>query len=208
MKRIRICEESEARLMIRDGSFSEFVKLWSKSFKQEGVREVILRMRNVFGYYGLKEAVDASELFGIGETILLEVGNNMVLRKRFNALSLFQKVGNIWVRKDYELDSICSGEAFFNQPEKVLPFYEENDILKAKDLTDFAYSLKRKRILNDCSWPLLKFGDHEIWRFNWEGRIKIYSHFPLETSMIDDIRNVVNHIQSYQKTYKKTFGPM
>lgn len=208
MKRIRICEESEARILIRDGSFQQFIDMWCEQFPQEDLRTVLLRMRKEYGYQNLMEAKDASELLGIGETILLEVGENIVFRKRFNVLSLYQKVVNIWVRKYRELDSMYSEEALFSQPEKVLPFYEENDILKAKDLNEFAYSLKGRRILDDWRRPLLKFGDHEIWRSTREGSIRVYSHIPCEDTIPDGVNFVVRHIQNYQKTYNKTFGPM
>ena len=211
MKRIRICEESEARLMIRDGSFQQFVNMWCERFPQKNLITVLLRMRKEYGYQNLKEAKDASELLGIGETILLEVGENVVFRKRFNVLSLYQKMGNIWVKRNGQQESVISvvtEEELFGQPEKVLPFYEENEILGAKDLAEFAYSLKEKRILKDWRWPLLKFGNHEIWRSTREGSVRVYSHFPYEGSISDDVNSVVKHIQNYQKTYKTAFGPM
>jgi len=211
MKRIRICEESEARLMIRDGSFQQYVNMWCERFPQKNLLTVLLRMRKEYGYQNLREAKDTSELFGIGETILLEVGENVVFRKRFNVLSLYQKIGNIWVKKNDRQEgvfSVVSEEALFGQPEKVLPFYEENEILGAKDLTEFAYSLKEKRILKDWRWPLLKFGNHEIWRSTREGDINVYSHNPYEGCILDNVNSVVKHIQHYQKKYKTAFGPM
>lgn len=211
MKRIRICEESEARLMIRDGSFQKYVNMWCEKFPQEDWRTVLLRMRKKYGYYSLREAADTSELFGGGETILLEVGENVVFRKRFNVLSLYQKIGNIWVKKNGRqvgVFSVVSEEALFGQPEKVLPFYEENEILGAKDLTEFAYFLKEKCILKDWRRPLLKFGNHEIWRSTREGSIRVYSRFPDEDSIPDGVNYVVRHIQDYQKKYKTAFGPM
>jgi hypothetical protein len=168
-------------------------------------------MRKEYGYQNLREAKDTSELFGIGETILLEVGENVVFRKRFNVLSLYQKIGNIWVKKNDRQEgvfSVVSEEALFGQPEKVLPFYEENEILGAKDLTEFAFSLKEKRILKDWRWPLLKFGNHEIWRSTREGDINVYSHNPYEGCILDNVNSVVKHIQHYQKKYKTAFGPM
>lgn len=211
MKRIRICEESEARLMIRDGSFQQFVNMWCERFPQKNLITVLLRMRKEYGYQNLKEAKDASELLGIGETILLEVGENVVFRKRFNILSLYQKMGNIWVKRNGQQESVISvvtEEELFGQPEKVLPFYEENEILGAKDLAEFAYSLKEKRILKDWRWPLLKFGNHEIWRSTREGNIKVYSHNPYEGCILNYVNDMVNHIQKYQKKYKTAFGPM
>ena len=211
MKRIRICEESEARLMIRDGSFQEYVNMWCEQFPQEDWRTVLLRIRKKYGIFSLREALDTSELFGRGETILLEVGENIVFRKRFNVLSLYQKIGNIWVKKNGRQEgvfSVVSEEALFGQPEKVLPFYEENEILGAKDLTEFAYSLKGRGILKDWQRPLLKFGNHEIWRSTREGSIRVYSRFPDEDSIPDGVNYVVRHIQDYQKKYKTAFGPM
>ena len=211
MKRIRICEESEARLMIRDGSFQKYVNMWCEQFPQKNLLTVLLRMRKEYGYQNLKEAKDTSELLGIGETILLEVGENIVFRKRFNILSLYQKIGNIWVKKNGRQEgvfSVVSEEALFGQPEKVLPFYEENEILGAKDLTEFAYSLKGRGILKDWQRPLLKFGNHEIWRSTREGSIRVYSRFPDEDSIPDGVNYVVRHIQDYQKKYKTAFGPM
>lgn len=211
MKRIRICEESEARLMIRDGSFQQFVNKWCERFPQKNLITVLLRMRKEYGYQNLKEAKDASELLAIGETILLEVGENVVFRKRFNILSLYQKMGNIWVKRNGQQESVISvvtEEELFGQPEKVLPFYEENEILGAKDLAEFAYSLKEKRILKDRRWPLLKFGNHEIWRSTREGSIKVYSHNPYEGCILNYVNDMVNHIQKYQKKYKTAFGPM
>ena len=197
--------------MIRDGSFQKYVNMWCEKFPQEDLRTVLLRMRKEYGCYGLREAADTSELLGIGETILLEVGENIVFRKRFNVLSLYQKIGNIWVKKNGRQEgvfSVVSEEALFGLPEKGLPFYEENEILSAKDLTEFAYSVKEKCILKDWRRPLLKFGYHEIWRSTREGSIRVYSHFPDEDSIPDGVNYVVRHIQDYQKKYKTAFGPM
>lgn len=197
--------------MIRDGSFQQFVNMWCERFPQKNLITVLLRMRKEYGYQNLKEANDASELLGIGETILLEVGENVVFRKRFNILSLYQKMGNIWVKRNGQQESVISvvtEEELFGQSEKVLPFYEENEILGAKDLAEFAYSLKEKRILKDWRWPLLKFGNHEIWRSTREGNIKVYSHNPYEGCILNYVNDMVNHIQKYQKKYKTDFGPM
>ena len=120
-------------------------------------------------------------------------------------------MGNIWVKRNGQQESVISvvtEEELFGQPEKVLPFYEENEILGAKDLAEFAYSLKEKRILKDWRWPLLKFGNHEIWRSTREGNIKVYSHNPYEGCILNYVNDMVNHIQQYQKKYKTAFGPM
>ena len=204
MKRIRICEESEARLMIRDGSFQQFVKMWCEQFPQKDLFTVFRKMRDEYGYYNRRVA----EQLGIGETILLEVGENIIFRKKFNVFSIYQKIGTIWVRKNGGLDIVSSEESLFSQPEKVLPFCEENVILGAKNLTEFAYSLKGRKILSDWRRPLLKFGNHEIWRRSPDRTIEVYSHLTYEDTIFEGVNYVVGHIQDYQKKYKTAFGPM
>ncbi len=56
MTTIRICEESEARLMIKDGSFKEYVQGWSDRFPQKQKLQTIKGLHDKHGL-GLKDAM-------------------------------------------------------------------------------------------------------------------------------------------------------
>ena len=55
MTTIRICEESEARLMVKDGSFKEYVQGWSDRFPQKQKLQTIKGLHDKHGL-GLRDA--------------------------------------------------------------------------------------------------------------------------------------------------------
>ena len=104
MTTIRICEMSEARLMIKDGSFKDYVQGWSDLFPQKQKLQTIKELHAKHGL-GLKDALLVSQAMGIDEDVFFEIGDRHCLRKRNDKIEPFQRVGEEWVRFDGEMDA-------------------------------------------------------------------------------------------------------
>ena len=205
MKRIRICEESEARLMIQEGCFSDYVKMWSGEYPQEAFHLFLVRGCSKYGL-SLLESV---RILRESDPILFEVGDKVLFKKQGNCIKLYQKVGNFWILKEgIGLENIASEDVLFSQPEKARPFIKERDILKARSLTEFSNSIMNRKLLQDWKNPLLQFGDHELWKKTDDHSLIIYSHLPSECRIELDLETVARHIEQYQKTYKPALGLM
>ncbi len=204
---IRICEESDARLMIKEGCFKEYVNMWIAHFPQRKLISQIKELHSKYGL-GLFDARMVARAKGADEDVILEVGDNVLLRKKNDSLAIFQKIGDIWVKVDENLD-ICDSEnnLFSNTHPLLTSICEENKILHAKSVKALAKSIRRSL----CCWywtkgMLFSFGKHEIWRFSDNNRICIYSSTFKEQSIYNSEDEIAKHIECYRKEQRIEFG--
>lgn len=205
---IRICEESEARLMIREGCFKEYVNMWSVQFPQRKLISQIKELHSKYGL-GLLDAHKIARAMGADEDVILEVGDNVLIRKKNDGLAIFQQIGEIWVKVDENLDVFDSEDILSSNTHPLLtPICEENKILHAKSVKALAKSIKRFL----CCWystkdMLFSFGKHEIWKYSDNNRICIYSNTLKDQSIYyiseDEIEK---HIECYRKAQRFEFG--
>lgn len=90
---IRICEEADAKLMMKDGSLLDFIQMWSDRFPQQTYSKLqeIKTLKNQYGF-GLKEAkqiVDA--MHRNDETVHFEIGDRIRIEKYATFLSVHKK---------------------------------------------------------------------------------------------------------------------
>ena len=76
----QVREESDARLMIKEGSFKEYVNMWIAHFPQRKLISQIKELHSKYGL-GLFDARMVARVKGADEDVILEVGDNVLLRK-------------------------------------------------------------------------------------------------------------------------------
>ena len=97
MNTIRICEESDAKLMLKDGSFEGYLQLWLDRFPNaRGPLERIKEIKEKYGY-GLREAKAIFDTLwrDTGEGVCFEIGNRFRIQKR-GSTELSFKEGTEW----------------------------------------------------------------------------------------------------------------
>ena len=98
METIRICEESDARLMIREGCLCDYVNMWCDKFPQRAmdVRGKFFLIRDI--KYELsctllesKGVVDSlgSNYSVLADSVVFEIGNNVRIEKTGGILRLY-----------------------------------------------------------------------------------------------------------------------
>lgn len=207
MTTIRICEESEARLMIREGCFKEYVNMWSAQFPQQKLITQIKELHSKYGL-GLFNARMVARAMGADEDVLLEVGENVLLKKRNDSLDVFHKVGDFWVQVDAGLDVFDSEDILSNNSHPQLTSVcDEDKILHAKSVKALARS-----IVKFFSWwyrgkgVFYTFGKDEIWKISDNNRINIYSNSLEVQSIYNSETEIARHIESYRKARRLEFG--
>ena len=109
METIRICEESEARLLLREGTLMDYVKMWSEKFPQKdmNIRGRLLLIRDISNDLGCKllEAKQLIDSLGndypqLADSVIFEVGSYVRITKAGNVLSLYVKRKKEWFEGD------------------------------------------------------------------------------------------------------------
>ena len=207
LTRVRICNESEARLMVQDGSFLDYLRHWDEQFPQTGGMEWLTR----FGYSlfnlegsGLdgKDYLALHKVRHIDNTVLFEIGENIILKKERNCWSLFHNVDNIWVQDRYfkGLDDFqpFSALSYLFKDFQVKILVSEREIKRTQNLRKLAKQVMRHFEEFSCYY---KFGNHELWETdNESGNIQVYGEGFHNYSMRKDLKDIESHIRQYGKT--------
>ena len=82
--------------------------MWIALFPQRKLISQIKELHSKYGL-GLFDTRMVARAKGADEDVILEVGDNVLLRKKNDSLAIFQKIGDIWVKVDENLD-ICDSE--------------------------------------------------------------------------------------------------
>ena len=94
---IRICEESDAKLMLKDGTFKDYLQLWCDQFPQQGLGK-LHQIKEIKDHYGcgLREAKQIADSAGLVDTVRFEIGDNLRLEKRSGGFQLYRKSASAW----------------------------------------------------------------------------------------------------------------
>ena len=100
---IRICEEADAKMMMKDGSFMGFLQMWSDRFPQQCVSKLqeikALKDRYGFGLREAKQMVDA--MHRDDERVRFEIGDRIRIEKFNDFLAVYKKgVDGQWIYFD------------------------------------------------------------------------------------------------------------
>jgi len=130
METIRICEESEARLLLREGTLMDYVNMWSEIFPQKdmNIRGRLLLIRDISNDLGCKllEAKQLIDSLGndypqLADSVIFEVGSYVRITKAGNVLSLYVKHKKEWFEGDMSWLSSVENEL------DLFPPREENE---------------------------------------------------------------------------------
>ena len=207
MTTIRICEESDALLMIREGCLKEYVNMWSAQYPQN---HLIPQMRELHSKYGigLSDARIVARAMGAEEDVIFEIGENVQIKKKNDSLIVYHKKGDIWVPIDGGIDVFDSEDILSNKSNlSVISLCDEDRILHAKSVKALAESILE---VLSC-WRLTKgmlfsFGKHEIWKLSDGGLIRIYSSSLQDLSIDNSEVAIARHIERYRKVQRLEFG--
>lgn len=207
MTTIRICEESEARLMIKDGSFMEYVQRWSDRFPQKQKLQTVKGLHDKHGL-GLKDAMLVSQSMGVDEDVIFEIGDKVCLRKRNNSIDVFQKVDTIWVKHKDGMSAFDTVELFDSSRKAEMSLCTEENLLNKKSIEELAHNTEVRMRHYIGTGYLMSFGKHEMWV--WDNdcyHIHVYSHIINErTFQCIDEKDVLEEIKRYRDIYGRKFG--
>ena len=205
MTTIRICEESEARLMIRDGSFREYVDMWSAQFPQKSAMTLIKDAHFKYGL-NLGDSRTMAEAQGAYRDICFEVGDRVILKKRNDKIEVYRRVGEIWIGTD-DLDILDSESLFDDMALCRFSLCSEGELLNAGSAAKLAKTIIERLWSFGAYGSWMPFGKHEIWELKDESSIQIHTDAPDNRSINKSETVIAKHIKRYREAHKITFGP-
>ena len=126
---IRICEEADAKLMMKDGSFQDFIQMWSDQFPQVSPAKFtqIKRLKERLGC-GIREAkqmVDA--IPWTDDTVRFEIGDRIRIEKQYDQHNLYRKIAkDKWVCYGEIWPDTLPGWYLFPEKPKTCPYRFKN----------------------------------------------------------------------------------
>ncbi len=200
---IRICEETDARIMLKDGSFQDYLQMWFDRIPKRK-RPKPVEIRRYFNCDTLREVVQIYSEYM--DEIHLEIGGKVLFKRMLgDSWSLYVKVGNLWLYRDYDEKNL-SAEDLFPDNLSVKEICGEKELMKA-DIRELARSVARK---SNCFRPglIYRFGDHELWTVdNWGGMYIRVCSDDLTCSHIQSYdTDIARHIKEYRAAHRKVFG--
>lgn len=200
---IRICEEPEARIMLKDGSFQDYLQMWFDRIPKLK-RPTPAQLRPYLDNGTFREVIQVySQCL---DEIRLEIGGKALFRRKFgDSFALFVKVGDLWVQRDHE-GKILSAEDLFPNNISVKEICGEKELMKA-DIRDLSRSIARKSNFFH-SGQVYRFGDHEIWTVaRWGDTAARVCSDDLLCSYVQLCdADIARHIKEYRAAHKKVFG--
>ena len=179
--------------------------MWSVQFPQRKLISQIKELHSKYGL-GLLDARMVARAKGADEDVILEVGEKVLLKKKNDDLAIFQKIGEVWVMVDENLEVFDSDDILSSNTLLRTSICKENNILHAKTVKAIANSIKL--YLSHRYWPkgmLFSFGNHEIWQVA-NDRIRIYSNSINVKSINNSEEEITKHIECYRKAQKIEYG--
>ena len=203
---IRICEESDARLMMRDGSFLGFVEAWSNRFPQMKTLEMIRAVKAKYGISLIDSLLLAKEM-GLDDMVVFEIGDFTAVRKWHNDFEVFRKDNGVWRRVSGGLGALETEEVF----DKPLPYAfnicSEESLEKAGTVEKLAKDLKKKLSIMCCNGRPLAVGDHYILEWDEKGaRFDVYSDTLVPMTLQPMEEQIAAFIKEYREKQKIAFG--
>lgn len=95
---IRICEENDAKLMLKDGTLLNFIETWAAQFPGEGLGRLHL-IKEIKAHCGctLLEAKHLADAAGMRDEIRFHIGDNLyVARSGGSNIWVYRKAGSAW----------------------------------------------------------------------------------------------------------------
>lgn len=193
----RICEASDALLMIKEGCLVDYVRSWEE--------------RTIEIHKGLNCKLSEALMISLAEQPsqerFLEIGDKITLVQHCGNWELYLKHEGFWIRSSRSaknLDSLCTENSMFSRfSESFQTLCTENEIREATDIVKFNKMLSKRHVFLGAPY---RFGDNEIWKHavDGTGNICIYGKTPRERLIHVD--KIGEHIKEYKATQKIRFG--
>ena len=202
MKTIRICEESEARLLIREGAFKEYVLMWGNHFPQQKPFQRIKELHTTLRV-PLRDAMTVADATGVHDSVLIEVGRSVVIRKHHDDYEVYRKVRDVWVLRDGGLDAFEDESLFDREPTTRHPLCSEKELLHCKDVKRLSCDVYRRLNCYDALFP---FGDSEILEMKRNSTLRVYSQEPCMKCISCSEESIAKHIAGYREAHSTPCG--
>ena len=203
---IRICEESDARLMMRDGSFLGFVEAWSNRFPQMKTLEMIRAVKAKYGITMI-DSLNLAKEIGLDDMIVFDIGDMTAVRKRHNHFEVFRKDNGVWRRVSEGLGALETEEVFDRPLPYAYKICSQESLEKAGTIEKLANDLRKKLLIMSRNGHPLAIGDSFI--LEWDekfGRFDVYSD-NLEPMTLNPMEEqIAAFIKEYRKKQKIAFG--
>ena len=76
--------------MVKEGFLKEYINMWSAQFPQKMMLYQVKELKSKYGLC-LRDAHKLASVIGADEEVILEVGDNVLLRKRNDGLAIFKR---------------------------------------------------------------------------------------------------------------------
>ncbi|MBQ8071883.1 MAG: hypothetical protein IJ202_13695 [Bacteroidales bacterium] len=208
MTPLRICEESEARLMIREGSFTQYFEKWSGLFPQRTRLSRIRELHSKCGM-GLSDALNFTKATETeDDEVRFTVGEKVLIRKKNGKKEVYRKKGDFWIIRKEGLRAFDSEDIFTDSPLlDIIPICKESEIFHVKSSSSLAK--KAIGILRRKQWTkgaLFSFGEHELWEIDGFLTIRIHSRHPQTQTINFTVEDLAKHIELYRCSHKREFS--
>ena len=134
----RICEPSDALLMIKEGCLVDYVMSWGDNLPTVNLKERIIEINKGLGCV-LSEAFKIYQAEQTSQERVLEIGDKITLVNRKGNWELYLKHEGFWIRSARlatSLDSLCTESSMF-QPISFNILCSESEIRRATDIVKF-----------------------------------------------------------------------
>ena len=190
--------------MIRDGSFRDYLKLWCARFPQGTLLSRINELRARYNL-DLQESYPLARSRAEDESVLLEIGDKVAVKKKNDKEEVYVKTVDIWVKEPKGLKALDSEDIFEDRLKGRSMFMvcREEEILRARDVRKLAEkAYRRVSSVRSCCG----FGNHEVWDLSEGRQIIVYSHTMDRLSIFLSADDIAEHIMRYRRTHGISFG--
>ena len=190
--------------MIRDGSFRDYLKMWCARFPQETLLSRIKELRARYNL-DLQESYPLARSRAEDESVLLEIGDRLTVKKINNKEEVYVKADDIWVKDPKGLKALDSEDIFEDRlkGKSMFMICREEEILRARDIRKLAETVyRRASSVRGCCG----FGKHEVWDLSEGRQIVVYSHTLDRLSIFLSVDDIAEHIVRYRKAHRTSFG--
>ena len=200
----RICEPSDALLMIKEGCLVDYVMSCGDNLPKVNLKERIIEINKGLGC-GLSEAFKIYQAEQTSQERFLEIGDKITLVNRKGNWELYLKHEGFWIRSARlatSLDSLCTESSMF-QPISFNILCSESEIRRATDIVRCYRMISYRHVFYGAPY---RFGNNENWKHAGDGtgNVCIYGRTPKE--MLIHVDRIEEHIKEYKAAQKIGYG--
>lgn len=112
----RICEASDALLMIKEGCLVDYIKSWEDNLPKVNIMKMVSEIKSGL-HCGLSEAYSIYKAEQSSQEKFLEIGDNITLAQRGGNWELYLRHDGFWIRSARlatSLEALCTESSMFH----------------------------------------------------------------------------------------------